>query len=160
MSGYLSFLLFKIFFVLLCFLMFRKKERTHDEARLLICAACGEKDLVARPVTPALEEIIKEEIYIGYNRSDSCYPASVCGTCRKNLFKSKQNEIVPVVVRDRWTSMDYESYQCPSRSTPCQCRICKKVRYHGKSLDDGDEPDVPRKASSLDENHENQAKKE
>ena len=106
MSGYLSILLFEIFLVLLCYQMFRKRERTHDEARLVVCAACGEKDFLARPVTPALEEIIREEIDRGYNRSDSC----------------------------------------PSRSTPCQCRICKKVRYHGKSFDGGDEPDVPRKA--------------
>ena len=144
-----------LFCFLLCSLMFplfRLQKRTHEQARKLICAACGVKDFNARPVTGALELLIQEEVYRGYNKSDPYYPASLCGCCRNNLFKSKRNEIVPIVTRDKWSSMDYECYRSPSTKSPCHCKMCEVVRFHGESFDGGDAPDVPRKAGSSDEN--------
>ena len=136
-------LLFFSFFIL-SDTMYSKLARSHDQARSLVCCACGCKDLKSQPITEGLEEIVKTEVFAGYDRQDTYFPSGLCGTCRKNLFKAKRGDVVPSTVRDRWNSMSYLSFRPPSRSTPCVCTICKMVRHKDEKLDSEPMCDVPR----------------
>ena len=147
-----------VFFSLSFFLsdtMYSKLARSHDEARRLICCACGCKDLKSRPINDALEAVVKTEVFAGYNRQDTYFPSGICGTCHKNLFKAKRGEVVPTTVRDRWNSMSYNAFRPPSRATPCICTICKMVRHRQDNLEAEAQCDIPRVAK--DTNDENEA---
>ena len=91
--------------------MDRQRQRTHEQSRTLVCAACGQKIKSSAVIKEGLADILREEVFPGYDREDTYFPNGICNTCRANLFKAKRGEEVPVAVRDRWHSMDYNSYR-------------------------------------------------
>ena len=131
--------------------MYSGRERTHEQARSVICCCCGCKDFRSQPITEGLEQVVRQEIFSGYNRNDEYLPNGLCGSCRTYLFASKRGNPVPTTVRDKWNSMNFEEYRAPSRSTPCSCRICKIVRHKGKRLETTDRLDVPQSTPPYDE---------
>ena len=130
---------------------FQKKQRSHDENRAVLCCACGKKDQKCSLVTPAVQECVKTEIYQGYTIDDRYYPSGICTACRRYLFIARKGDVVPEVVRERWNSMDYESFKRPSRSSPCNCKLCDIARYTGTKLEKKARPDVPRLQPATDE---------
>ena len=121
-----------------------KGARTHDEARAIICCCCGKKNAHCSKENDLLEQVIKEEVFKGYDVKDVYFPSGVCGVCRKNLFLAKKHAVVPEVVCDRWNSIDYEQFRPPSRKNPCGCQICKIARYKGLGLEGKELPNGPR----------------
>ena len=127
--------------------MFQKKTKTHEENRAIICAGCGKKDNKCAKVTPNIETLIQDEISTDYISSDYYLPTGICGSCRRHLFASKKGKPIPTIVRDRWKTICYSTFERPSRSTPCLCSICKKSRFTGEKLESKESPDVPRQIS-------------
>ena len=136
--------------------MYAGRERSHDQARALICCACGCKDFKCKEVTEALERIVKEEVYSNYDRRDTSFPSGICGACRNNLFKAKRGDVEPTTVRDKWNSMAYDGFRPPSRGSICTCRICQIVRHKGAYLEEKPVQDVPRVIEESDDK-ENEA---
>ena len=122
-----------------------RKTRGHDENRGIICAACGKKDLKCAKVQPSIESAIQAEISKAYSVKDVYFPNGVCSQCRKWLFASKKNAVVPETVRERWNSLNFEEFRPPSRSAPCSCSICKRARYKEENLEAKEQADLPRK---------------
>ena len=133
-----------IFFIIL-YIMNSKHMRSHDDNRVIVCAACGKKDNKCGKITPALEKTIQIEVNKAYSVGDIYFPNGVCGQCRKWLFASKKGDIVPETVRERWNSIDFSGFRPPSRSTPCSCLICKRARFTGAKLEASEQADLPRK---------------
>ena len=126
--------------------MYNGRERSHEQSRALVCAGCGQKLQKPNTITKGLADVVKEEVFSGYNCEDTYFPNGICGACRNNLFKAKRGDVVPVPTRERWNSMDYDCYRPPSRKTPCACKICCTVRHTSDKLEQNEKPDVPRKA--------------
>ena len=133
-----------IFFIIF-FIMNSKHMRSHEDNRVIICAACGKKDTKCVKITPAIEKIIQTEVNTAYSVGDFYLPNGVCGQCRKWFFSSKKGAIVPETVRERWNSIDFFGFRPPSRSTPCSCLICKRARFTGEKLEASEQADLPRK---------------
>ena len=140
------------FLVFLIFEMFRAKERTHGQARSLVCCGCGCKDFKSKAITNSLEEVVRQEISPVYSRDNTYHPNGLCGSCRTFLFAAKRGDPVPTTVRDKWNSMDFDAYRPPSRSSPCSCRICMLVRHKGDNLEPKSRLDVHRVVPDYDEN--------
>ena len=137
-----------VIFLLCLFLyfdMYGGRQKSHDQARSCVCAGCGMKLTKSSPMTAALAEVVKEEVYSGYKHDDTYFPNGLCGTCRTNLFKAKKGDVVPIPVRDRWNSMNYDAFRPPSRSAPCSCKVCNLVRHSDDNLEQKAKPDLPRK---------------
>ena len=133
-----------IFFIIL-YIMNSKHMRSHDDNRVIVCAACGKKDNKCGKITLALEKIIQIEVNKAYSVGDIYFPNGACGQCRKWLFASKKGDIVPETVRERWNSINFSGFRPPSRSTPCSCLICKRARFTGAKLEASEQADLPRK---------------
>ena len=125
--------------------MYGGRKRSHEQARTSVCAACGQKALNSKVTSIGLANIVREEVSSLYDRENTYFPNGLCGSCRTYLFKAKKGEVVPVQVRDRWNSMDFDSYRPPSRSSPCQCKICSLAQFREENLDHKPQPDLPRK---------------
>ena len=130
------------------------KVRSHAESRKILCAACGKKDLACFNVTPTIEELIRNEVSKLYHVDDIYFPCGICGSCRKWLFDSKKGKIVPETVRDRWNSVDFGEFKAPSRSSPCSCNTCKRVRFTEVKLEKSAQVDLPRKPNTKSEEAE------
>ena len=153
----------KVLFFILPFLlststMSNGKVRDHAECRKIICAACGKKDNACFNVTPTIEALIQIEVSKLYRVDDTYFPSGVCSACRKWLFDSKKGKIVPETARDRWNSIDFNEFKAPSRSSPCSCNICKRVRFTGANLEKSAQVDLPRKP--IENSEEAEARKE
>ena len=146
------------FFALSSSVMSNGKIRSHDECRKILCAACGKKDQACSKVTPTIEEQIQIEVSKVYRENDSYFPCGICSQCRKWLFAAKKGKVVPESVRERWNSMDFEGFKAPSRSTPCSCNICKRVRYKEANLEMSAQVDLPRKPNEVEKPEEAEAR--
>ena len=125
-----------------------RKARTHDECRLLLCAACGFKNTKCVKMTANLEEIIKSNVYPGYNKEDTSFPLGVCPTCRVSLFIAKKKGLTGVSkkIRDTW-NLNLDDFRAPSRKTPCVCQICVNVRTSDERFGIKTAKEIPRTES-------------
>ena len=129
-----------------------KQLRTHDQSRLIVCACCGLKNLKCAKINDNLEKIIQDHVYKGYSKENSSFPLGVCPSCRPSLFIAKKQgqEAVSKKVRDTW-NLDLEEFRPPSRKSPCNCRVCSKVRIRDVKLDDESTDGLPRLVDAEDE---------
>lgn len=112
----------------------RKDLGPRDHIRTLasLCCICGRKYPSLKPVTPALEVLVRNHIQ-GYDTSLNMYPTSICVTCRLTVkaFEKDKNQ----TVRKFPPFMDYELiYPVGTRSSglipvlepgkKCLCGLC------------------------------------
>ena len=69
--------------------MAEKQARAHEEARSIVCCACGIKDRKCHKVTNSIEALVKDEVFKDYEASDVYFPSGVCGVCRWIWTKNK-----------------------------------------------------------------------
>ena len=62
--------------------------KTHQEARLSCCAACGRRGAKIK-ITPHLESLVMEFAHSCYDRPVLSYPAGLCGSCKTHLYSQK-----------------------------------------------------------------------
>lgn len=117
------------------------KKNSHEENRLLVCAACGKKIVFGKRrdknlINQEFEQKIIDLINPNYKRSDNRFPLGICFTCRFTLneHKSKKtarslpkmpNFLELVLPRTTRANSDNDS------SVICNCFICLTARYKG-----------------------------
>lgn len=120
----------------------------------LRCMLNLKQNLRCTLITDNLEEIIQNQIYKDYDKSDPNFPVGVCPPCKTRLYvvKKKGKTAVPASAQESW-NLDYQQFGPPSQCSPCDCRICGKVRIRTDFQTDAP-VDVPRCHSPSNNNAE------
>ena len=106
-----------------------KRPKTHEEARLSCCAACG-KGGAQMLVKPATEELIRRNAHPSYNITVQSYSVGLCTSCKRHLYFCKSKGAEP---RKEWSAFKLEDItipRLPSSSTDCQCSMCNAAHYN------------------------------
>ena len=135
--------------------MGKDEARSHAKIKKIFCAACGKKDPKCFPMTNTLENLIKNEVYSLYSADDESFPGAVCASCRTNLFTAQKGNVVPVNVRERWSTLDYSQFRPPTRNGPCtSCTMCNAARFTQEKVQKKKPPELPRITPPTEEKEE------
>ena len=106
-----------------------KRPKTHEEARLSCCAACG-RGGAKLVVTAITEGLIRRYAHPSYNASIQSYPGGLCKSCKTYLYQCKSKGAAP---REEWTAFKLEEItipRLPNSSTNCSCSMCHTSHYN------------------------------
>ena len=109
-----------------------KGPKTHEQARLHCCAACG-RGGVKLTVTPALENMIKKYVHPAYDVNIESYPIGCCDRCKVSMYRCRKaeesSESVEPWRKKEWDEFKLEDIHVPRTSAecgecPCPIRHC------------------------------------
>jgi hypothetical protein len=79
----------------------KKKVRTHEDARHVVCSSCHEKKGGCIQVTAITEALIKKFVFPAYDKNCSNYPDGLCNGCGVSLRKARSGRI-SATQQEKW----------------------------------------------------------
>ena len=66
---------------------FSKNPRTHDQARAIVCCACGRKVKKSNVhvLSEKFENLVRKFVFDGFSVHNTAHPTALCVTCRLAL---------------------------------------------------------------------------
>ena len=109
--------------------------KTHAEARLTCCSACGAGKVKAK-LKPSEEVLIRKYAHPEYESSVESYPLGLCGGCKAALYKCRKAEEKGESAEDKkkavWDTFKLQQIRVPRVNgdcADCPCPICSCARY-------------------------------
>lgn len=100
----------------------KKKARSHEDSRSVICILCFSKSLNGRKMSNNVINLIKK-VYIDFDIYNPKYPMAICDGCRKKLVSNPEN--LSIVNYDHLNTE-------PTSDKNCDCVICQTARLNNK----------------------------
>ena len=115
-----------------------KGPKTHSQARLHCCAACGQGGAKLTVKSGSkLELMIKKYAQPNYDAMIESYPAGCCNSCQQSMYRCKKaedsgNPIIPHQ-KHEWNKFKLENIRVPRISancSDCSCPMCHCAHYN------------------------------
>ena len=115
-----------------------KGPKTHSQARLHCCAACGQggAKLTVKPGSK-LELMIKKYAQSSYDATIESYPAGCCNSYQQNMYRCKKAEdsgkSIELHQKREWDQFRLENIRVPRISancSDCSCPMCHCAQYN------------------------------